>query len=956
MANWGTRGAPRRAGIGVRMLVACVVASMGAALASCGGGGGGADGTGRGLVLLSFEQSATDTVALNTQLVFRFSEPVDPSTVTSGTLQLREGPSFGATVAGTFDVQGARVVFEPRLPGLCDKSDSGLKPDTVYRVQLVGFPEEFSIRNTRGEALSSTQTYEFRTRIDSDPALFTDQIPATQPTIISSSPANGSEAVKVEDGNRVVLSISENLDPCTIQGNVMFQIYQLGDAGTSVAADGGTGNNSGFATDAGQDTSDQTANPFTWTTPALQATVVQPVTPQTVPATVELVQSFSTTQIVVTPQFGFNADPTKNRSRFPENAFLVVQLNFNVTDFGGSPMAPVTIGFTTENLPTQSSVYLVENEGETPYQDDLTTAEIGEPRAPSRVQGYLLFAGDGDNGTDQNTPSLPEFDAPNCLTPRQVNDAIRDDFDPPNDVVLDTGATINECVNATDGSYAVVWEFRSFRIRNGVTVRFAGVNPAIILVQGDVVIETGGTLRTRADGSTGVPRGDGRLGHNDTTSPPPDLAGGTGVAGGGDGGGADNKPASINPQKGYDGRSGYGTDTNDDHGNVAGGPGAGQGGSAVDVVYTSSPWPSGSSQGGGGGGHAVVGETGPAVMGAGHTLLAPNVGVGGEVAPNRNTADQMLTPSAGGGGGGSSSSNEAGSSFTTGGGSGGAGGGFCDITSSGEVFINGTIDAAGSRGGGGGSESFHGGGGGGGGAGGGVRILTPNNINLANGTITTAGGLGGNGSRGSSSTTGPINNGGAGGSGRIVLEDGDSVVTGQNSASLTPGEGQPGFFRGVFDATRFQGGGLTPEAISGVFAAGPFNPDFTAPVQGDFVAGIPLATTRGVGNTSILIEMQGFPIQPDGTPDLGAGTGWYTVGRFIDSGLETAPTWTVSQPPGTPGDPVTPPLDNVGLGIDNIDGSEFIQFRITIYLPSSAGPFDAGPYIDDWTIRFTHDQ
>jgi hypothetical protein len=40
------------------------------------------------------------------------------------------------------------------------------------------------------------------------------------------------------------------------------------------------------------------------------------------------------------------------------------------------------------------------------------------------------------------------------------------------------------------------------------------------------------------------------------------------------------------------------------------------------------------------------------------------------------------------------------------------------------------------------------------------------------------------------------------------MEDGDSTVTGLTTATLAPNEGQPGFYRGIFDAGRFKGGGL----------------------------------------------------------------------------------------------------------------------------------------------------
>ncbi len=934
-------------------------------VASCGGGAGGPgpNGAGQGLALLSFSHDSVDNVPLNAILAFNFSEPIDVQTVTTAAVQLREGPAFGLTVPGLFKVQGSRLTWEPQLPGLCDNSDAALKPDTQYRVQLIGAPAEFSLRNTKGQALSQTQTFEFHTRIETDPDHFVDAVPATAPFVATTSPLNGAEAVPVAAGNQVVLTMSENLDPCTVSdANILFHIYQLGDQGTSVASNGGGGLPTGFATDGGQVTSDQTPlDPFTWTTVAQQASVITLPTPQKILAKIELMQDFNQTRIVITPTFGFSPDPLKSKPLFPENALIVVQVLFGVQDFGGSPVTPFTMAFTTENLPLQSSDLTIENEGETPYLDDVTTAEIGAPRAPSKVQGFLLFAGDSDNGTDLLSPTLPEDDFGTCTTPRQVNDGIPDDFDPVVDVVLDTGATRNLCPNSTDGSLAVVWEFRTFHIRNGITVRVVGNNPAIFLVQGDVTIEAGGTLLLRSDGTVGTPTGRGANGHNDTSSSnPPDAKGGTGVAGGGKGGMGTAAPINSGPKKGQDGFEGYGVGATDGHGSsTAGGMGTGQGGSAVDVTRTSNPWPGGSSGAGGGGGHALAGANGPQTKGANTTVLAAGVGLGGGVVPNRGDADKMPTPSAGGGGGGAGYSSELPSgTFKTGGGGAGAGGGFADITSSGDIVVNGTIDAAGSRGGDGGVESFHGGGGGGGGAGGGVRLLTPNAIALSGtGTVTTAGGKGGTGKIGSGGgVTGPRNDGGNGGSGRIVMEDGDSIISGLGGAAVTPSEGQPGFFRGTFDPGRFKGGGLNPQATTAIIAAGPMNPDFQVPVALDFMAGVPVVSSRGIGNTAILIEAQGYQSKPDGTPDLSTATGWYTVCRFVDSGVEQSPTLLFTNPPNSVADPVSAPPGNLGVGIDNLDGREFLQVRFSFWLPNTVGPFDAGPFVDRWVIHFQHDQ
>src|SRR5205085_4594231 len=114
------------------------------------------------------------------------------------------------------------------------------------------------------------------------------------------------------------------------------------------------------------------------------------------------------------------------------------------------------------------------------------------------------FAGDGDNGP---TASILQSSGPDssrgpvgCTTSTvQANDGAPDDFDPTTSVNFDTGATRNTCLNSTDGSAAVIYEFRTFHIRSGVTVRVVGRNPAIFLVNGDVRIESGGAIRARGD-------------------------------------------------------------------------------------------------------------------------------------------------------------------------------------------------------------------------------------------------------------------------------------------------------------------------------------------------------------------------------------------------------------------------------------------------------------------------
>ena len=500
-----------------------------AAVAACGGGGGtdggpGPGGAGQGLVLTSFLQAGQDNVPLNRILEFRFSEPVDPASVTPGSIQIRRGGAFGLTAQGTFTADGSVVRFFPRLPSLCDLSDAGFATDTTYRVQLMGYPEEFSVKNSKGQPLTTTVTYEFHTLPDTDPAYLEDQIPGAVPTILKASTdafdwdVGDVPAVDVLDGNVLVLQVSENLDPCTVTANnITFHQYAVGDpAGAWVVPAGQptAGNVTGFSsiTDATPD------DPYSW------GSGTQLATPQQIPATIELQQDFTATTVLVRPV----------ANRFEENSFLVVDVTRFVQDFGHLPLSPRTIPFTTENLPEQQGVLTVHFDANTPTDDAFTSADVNTARSPSRAQGWLIFAGDGDNGKltptpgaacDENGPSWPQAYWSNQY---RENCLFRTVFAPDTDVTLNTGSTANWYPNETDGSTASVWEFASFTIVDGVTVRITGINPAILLVDGDVQIYEGGTLLLRGSNGTmgatnySIPRG----------SAPTREAGGWGAGGG----------------------------------------------------------------------------------------------------------------------------------------------------------------------------------------------------------------------------------------------------------------------------------------------------------------------------------------------------------------------------------------------------------------------------------------
>lgn len=923
------------------------LAAAAAVSPACGGGNTHDGNPTATMALINFEQAGINNLALNSKLVFHFSEAVDAQATNSASLQVKEGPAFGSEVSGTFRVSGSQVVFEPKLPGLCDISDGGFKPDTQYRITLVGWPEQFCLRRddgnpgtATGDPLKGTLNFEFHTRAVDDPLLFTDQIAATPPVVTQTSPVDGTACVKVEQGtNKVTIDISENLRPCSVTTNtVLVDEYQRGNPNVFLT-DPISNRASGFTPIADADI----PNKLSWgpidLVPAPGESALSPA--QRVACTIGLVQDFLGTHITATPKFG----------QFPENALIVVQLTFGITDFGGQALVPYVFAFTTENLTPQTGQYIVRWQGETPVLKDQSTADVNTLRSPLVAQGWLLFAGDADNGTNQLQPSGPANNPPTCNNPRQANDGAKDDFDPNSDVVFDTGLTVNTCANKTDGSTAVVWEFRTFRIRAGRTIRVMGVNPAIFLVQGDIAIDTGGRFQIRGDAVGGTPDGNGNNGSNAVNTAHP---GGTGVAGGGSGGQA-YALYNSNPT-GDSGRSGFGSPSGF---NVVGGSGSGLGGSQAQ--HSSFATNYGSGLGGGGGGHASVGSQGGNNRNAAMTYLSASVPGGGATYPAMD--NRLLTPSAGSGAGGGGYGGYAGTQSFAGydgsGGGGGSGGGFVDLTSSGNIIIAGTIDAAGGRGGSAGTGFYAAGGGGGGGSGGGVRLLTPNDINISGATITTAGGNGGSGAntgaQGAGYAGGPANPGGAGGKGRIVMEDKDSLIAGIGGATLNPAEGDAsgGFYRGIFDATRFKGGGLEPAVITDIFQLGPREPSLVPPVQADFIASVPTGADRGLNGTCCLIEARGYQMLADGTVDLvGGPTPYYTIGYLKHSGVASLPTWTGNLNPGD----ITLPAGNAGPVGALLNGREFWQLRVTFYLPNTIGPFDPGPILDDWTIRFSFNQ
>jgi hypothetical protein len=150
--------------------------------------------------------------------------------------------------------------------------------------------------------------------------------------------------------------------------------------------------------------------------------------------------------------------------------------------------------------------------------------------------------------------------------------------------------------------------------------------------------------------------------------------------------------------------------------------------------------------------------------------------------------------------------------------------------------------------------------------------------------------------------------------------------------------------------------------MTDILDMGPAAPTYIPPTQNygvleDFIAGIPAVASRGVTKTGIYIEARGYAANADGTVNLATVTGWTNVGYFTDSGSENFPTWTPNARPPIADLPLVQlPQGSTANPFSGVNGRPFLQFRISFYLASTVGPFDAGPYIDRWTLHFTYDQ
>jgi hypothetical protein len=133
------------------------------AMAACSGGGGGVTAGTTSFQLSGLTVQDGSVWQLNREIVFTFTEPIDFTTVSANTINIRSISDVPAT--GAFSLRDAEtVVFQPTCPTRDDLSDAGLQPGETYVLRMPGLnTSSNTLRSVAGVPLGVQQTRTFST-------------------------------------------------------------------------------------------------------------------------------------------------------------------------------------------------------------------------------------------------------------------------------------------------------------------------------------------------------------------------------------------------------------------------------------------------------------------------------------------------------------------------------------------------------------------------------------------------------------------------------------------------------------------------------------------------------------------------------------------------------------------------------------------------------------------------
>ena len=153
-----------------RSTVAALALALALFVTSCGGGGV----TPRDMVLVELQfldralqpvaPTGTESLPRNAIIGLVFSEQVNPDSVETQTIRLRTGPSFQTVPAGSFQVSGNRVLFDPTVTTAGQPNPGGLAPVQQYTLDVPSVGERSRVvENLDGDPNLSTFFTQFTT-------------------------------------------------------------------------------------------------------------------------------------------------------------------------------------------------------------------------------------------------------------------------------------------------------------------------------------------------------------------------------------------------------------------------------------------------------------------------------------------------------------------------------------------------------------------------------------------------------------------------------------------------------------------------------------------------------------------------------------------------------------------------------------------------------------------------
>ena len=134
-----------------RAICALAALAASASAVSCGGGGGGG-GAAKPMVLVELLfvdralvpqfQTGVKDLPRNAQIVFKFSELVNPGSVDEQSIAIRFGPQFQSVPKGAFKIDSDRVIFDPTVTAQGVPNPTGFDAGAQFNIELPSIADQ----------------------------------------------------------------------------------------------------------------------------------------------------------------------------------------------------------------------------------------------------------------------------------------------------------------------------------------------------------------------------------------------------------------------------------------------------------------------------------------------------------------------------------------------------------------------------------------------------------------------------------------------------------------------------------------------------------------------------------------------------------------------------------------------------------------------------------------------